>query len=817
MNHETANQSTASTHVLRIDGMHCAGCSAAITQELQSQPGVRKAIVDHLSGMATVETEAFVTDEKLVDVVVGSGYQAQRMDAIVDPVLMQAEAERAQSRAELLWRRRSQIGFALWIPMESLHWITMAQHIHNSAVDIALLIGSTLSMVLVGSGFWRSAWSVLRVWRTNMDVLIALGATTAYVVSLVIFIAQRMGALQDQSTWFSEAAALLAIISLGHWFEAKATKSAGAAVRELLELQPEKAERIGAAGESEFIQSQDIRAADLIMVRPGGRVPIDGVIEVGEADLDESVMTGEPLPVRRTLGELVSAGTMCFSGMLHVRAATTGRDTSLSRIARLVQHAQTSRPPIQRMADRVAAVFVPLVLVIAAATAIGWGLAGSWPTGIMAATAVLIISCPCALGLAGPMAVMVGTGEASLRGILIKDAAALERAGRIGTILFDKTGTLTKGEPVVTNIELLAAAEPSVAQTKNVTSQPIDSQSDLQSHASIDAPTKNTTSQSSDLQIDAPTKNATSQPSDSHNDAQTKNATSPHMNAQAAGQATSTSQHALSLQQALALSAAVESGSEHPIARAILRRAAQENIVVPAATRFESTPGLGVRAQVNGQSVEMRRDANASCVLLINGAAMARFTLADSLRVEAPKVIQALQVVGMKIGLITGDRRTEALRIAHESGIDQDMVTADATPESKLHVIRGYGERAMMVGDGVNDSAALAAAGLGVAMGGGTSIASESASIVLVGGTLSSLPALIDISKATLRCMRQNLFLAFVYNVVAIPLAAFALLGAYGPAIAAAAMACSDISVVGNAARLKWSLKRARKRAARAV
>ena len=772
----TDPKSTASTqsetHVLRIEGMHCAGCSAAITQELQAQPGVRNAIVDHLSGMATVETEAFVTDQKLVDVVVGSGYQAQRMEAIVDPVLMQAEAERAQSRAEFLWRRRSQIGFALWIPMESLHWITMAQHIHNSAVDIALLIGSTLSMVLVGSGFWRSAWSVLRVLRTNMDVLIALGATTAYVASLVIFIAQQMGQLQDQSTWFSEAAALLAIISLGHWFEAKATKSAGAAVRELLELQPEKAERIGAAGESEFIQSQDIRAADLIMVRPGGRVPIDGVIEVGEADLDESVMTGEPLPVRRTLGERVSAGTMCFSGMLHVRAATTGRDTSLSRIARLVQHAQTSRPPIQRMADRVAAVFVPLVLVIAAATAIGWGLAGSWPTGIMAATAVLIISCPCALGLAGPMAVMVGTGEASLRGILIKDAAALERAGRITTILFDKTGTLTKGEPVVTNIELLA----------------FDAQSDSSG--------KNPNSQSSDLQ----------------NDARIKNTTSQQINAQATGQVTSTSQPALSLQHVLALSAAVESGSEHPIARAITRRAAQENVVVPLATQFESTPGLGVRAQVNGQSIEMRRDASASCVLLINGAAVARFTLADSMRAEAPKVIEALKAVGMKTGLITGDRRPEALRIARESGIDQDMVTADATPQSKLAVIRSHGESAMMVGDGVNDSAALAAAGLGVAMGGGTSIASESASIVLVGGTLSSLPALIDISKATLRCMRQNLFLAFMYNVVAIPLAAFALLGAYGPAIAAAAMACSDISVVGNAARLKWALKRARKR-----
>jgi len=441
--------------------------------------------------------------------------------------------------------------------------------------------------------------------------------------------------------------------------------------------------------------------------------------------------------------------------MLHVRAATTGRETSLSRIARLVQHAQTSRPPIQRMADRVASVFVPMVLVIAAVTAIGWGMAGSWPTGIAAATAVLIISCPCALGLAGPMAVMVGTGEASLRGILIKDAAALERAGRIVTILFDKTGTLTKGEPVVTNIELLANASTHLAQSQ----PPIDPQAD--------------------------------------------NQTSP------------TLRHAISLTQALALAAAVESSSEHPIARAISRRAAQENVAVPAASRFESTPGLGVRAQVNGQSVEMRRDASASCVLLIDNVVVARFTLADSLRAEAPKVIQALRGGGMKLGLITGDRRSEALRIAQESGIDQDMITADATPESKLEVIRRHGESAMMVGDGVNDSAALAAAGLGVAMGGGTSIASESASIVLVGGNLSSLPALIDISKATLRCMRQNLFLAFVYNVVAIPLAAFALLGAYGPAIAAAAMACSDISVVGNAARLKWSLKRARMRAAR--
>ncbi|MCE9620104.1 MAG: cadmium-translocating P-type ATPase [Planctomycetes bacterium] len=703
--------------------MHCASCGLTVQRELESQRGVHRASVDHVGGLATVETDAACSDGDLVKAVVRSGYKAEPVESELDSAALQAEAEQSQIRSERQWRRRSQIGFAIWIPMETLHWISMSRGTHNSTVDAILLAGSTLSMVLVGSGFWRSAWTALRVGRTNMDVLIALGATTAYVASLVIFLAQRFDALQGETTWFSEAAALLAIISLGHWFEARATKSAGMAVRELLELQPEQAERLDAVGASASIRSQDIKESDLIMVRPGGRVPVDGVIAFGEADLDESVMTGEPLPVRRGVGEPVSAGTMCFSGMLHVRATTSGRTTSLGRIARLVQRAQTSRPPIQRMADRVASVFVPLVLAIAAAAAIGWGLAGSWPTGIAAATTVLIISCPCALGLAGPMAVMVGAGEASLRGILIKDAAALERAGRVDTVLFDKTGTLTRGEPVVTGIELLGT---------------------------------------------------------------------------------------LSLQEVIALAASVEHGSEHPIARAILRRAAEASVAIPAATGFESTPGLGVRARVGGLTVEMRRDATASCVLLVDGVAAARFALADSLREGARQVVESLRAHGMSVGLVTGDRRPEALRIAKESGIDPDMVTADSTPEGKLEVIRRFGERAIMVGDGVNDSAALAAAGLGVAMGSGTSIAGESAPVVLVGGRLAALPAMIRISRATLRCMRQNLFLAFVYNVVAIPLAAFALLGVYGPAIAAAAMACSDVSVVGNALRLKWSLRRDR-------
>jgi Cu+-exporting ATPase len=557
-----------------------------------------------------------------------------------------------------------------------------------------------------------------------MDVLIALGATTAYLASVVTFIAQRAGALQGHPLWFSESAALLAIISVGHWMESATARRAGMAVRELLELQPERVERLAADGSIAQVATVDIRPDDQVRVRPGGRVPVDGQIESGTAELDESVVTGESLPVMRRVGDRVFAGTMNLSGDLVVRSAVDGRATSLTRVALQVQRAQASRAPIQALADRVAGVFVPMVLLIAGCTLLGWGLRGDWSTGVLAATTVLIISCPCALGLATPMAIMVGAGESSLRGVLVKEAAALERAGRVNFVWFDKTGTLTRGFPRVERIEA--------------------------------------------VQDEA---------------------------------------HALSL------AAAAEAGSEHPVGRAIVALALERGLVAPAATDFESLPGLGVRARVDGRLVEVLRDARASCVIRADGQELARLHLRDEIRPEAAEVISRLRDMGIQAGMLTGDRQDEASRVANVAGVAQ--VQAGLMPSDKARILRASGPGAAMVGDGVNDAAALAESGLGIAMGGGVAVAGESAAVVLVGGKLTALPGLFEIGRATLRCIRQNLALAFVYNALAIPAAALGWLGPHGPAVAAAAMALSDLSVLGNAARLKWSLARRRARAAR--
>ena len=532
----------------------------------------------------------------------------------------------------------------------------------------------------------------------------------------------------DQPTWFSESAALLAIISIGHWMESGTSARAGAAVRELLELQPEQVERIAADGSVASVSTAEVRPGDSVRVRPGGRIPVDGTLVSGTGDLDESVITGESLPVARKAGDAVSAGTLNLTGDLVVRSAVDGRGTSLTRIALQVQRAQSSRAPIQAMADRVAGVFVPVVLLIALATVIGWGVAGQWATGVLAATTVLIISCPCALGLATPMAIMAGAGEASLRGILVKDAGALERAGRIRHVWFDKTGTLTLGQPRVDRVE------------------------SLQSGAE---------------------------------------------------------------QEALALAAAAEQGSEHPIARAILAHAAAQGISLAESTTFEAMPGVGVRATVQGKVVEVVRDAQASCVVRIDGSDRLRLHITDTVRAEAAEVVSALRAEGMTVGMLTGDRAAEAARIASTVGIDPAQVHADLKPVDKANKLRQSGLTAAMVGDGVNDAAALAESGLGIAVGGGVQVAGESAAVVLVGGRLAPLPELVRVGRRTLACIRQNLFLAFFYNAIAIPAASFALLGAHGPALAAAAMALSDLSVIGNAARLKWVLARARRRAAR--
>jgi Cu+-exporting ATPase len=702
--------------------MDCAGCAVAVRTALERVSGVKRAEVDFAAGLASITGDA--SSDAMLHAVEQAGYRATEVESFEDPEVLRASVEARQAHAERAWKRRALMAACIWVPMETLHWIGAGSHAHAGWLSPALLVGGTLSMALVGSGFWSSAWSVLRKGRSNMDVLIALGATTAYLASVITWLAQRSGRLEDHPLWFSESAALLAIISIGHWLEAKTTRRAGEAVRELLQLQPDEVERMGSDGEAQRVPMEQVRAGDLVRVRPGGRVPVDGSIESGTADLDESVISGESLPVTRREGDKVAAGTLNLTGMILVRVSAGGRVTSLMRVALMVQRAQASRAPIQTLADRVAGVFVPVVLGIACLTLLGWGIAGDWSTGVLAATSVLIISCPCALGLATPMAIMAGAGEASLRGVLVKEAAALERAGRVRRLLFDKTGTLTQGTPSIERVECAG----------------------------------------DELR-------------------------------------------------ALTLAAAAEVGSEHPIGRAIVALARARGLSVPPASDFEAVPGVGVRATVQGVRVEVVRDAQASCVVRADGVQLARMQLRDSVRTEAAEVVARLKGMGLQVGMLTGDAAAEAGRVAGLVGVDE--VRAGLMPADKARILREAGDVAAMVGDGVNDAGALAESALGIAMGSGVAIAGESASVVLVGGRLTALPGLFEVGRETLRCVRQNLGLAFVYNAVAIPAAAFALLGPHGPMVAAVAMALSDLSVLGNAARLRWRLARRRGRAAR--
>jgi Cu+-exporting ATPase len=556
-----------------------------------------------------------------------------------------------------------------------------------------------------------------------MDTLIAMGATTAYVFSLIVFVAQLSGRLLEQPLYFSEAAALLGLISLGHWLEARASAKAGSAVRELLELQPDRAEILDADGTTQTVPSARIEPGQKLLIRPGARVPVDGVVIEGETEIDESVVSGESLPVPKTVGDEVVAGSMNTTGRLVIEATVDGRHTTVTRIAEIVQRAQASKAGIQRLADRVCAVFVPAVLSIAAVTFIVWWLvAGRLAEGIVATVTVLIISCPCALGLATPMAVMVGAGSASRRGILIKSAAALEQAGRTRQVVFDKTGTLTVGRPEVTRIDR------------------------LDDHFGDD--------------------------------------------------------------EVLRLAAAVESASEHPIGRAIVRAAADRDLDLPPVSGFQALPGHGVSGTVDGRSVEVGRADGATCRVTVDAREVAELTITDAVRADAAEAVSRLRDMDVEVTMLSGDRRAVAEAVGRALGLAPGQVEAEATPESKGAFVRALPPGAVMVGDGINDAAALVEADLGIAMASGTNIAIEAADIVIPGDHVLAVPQTLGIARETLRTIKQNLFFAFFYNALAIPVAALGLLGATGPLFAAAAMGLSDLTVIGNAIRLKGRLAR---------
>ncbi len=708
---------------LKVDEMNCAACSTKVEKALKSVNGVESATVSFSTGRATV-FGSNLDEEALAKASTDAGYPAQVADNGIDPSKLASEIETRQKKNAFAWKRRAIIGVAIWAPFELLHWTAAPLGIAGPWTAWVMFFASTASMVLVGGGFFTSAFAAAKRLQTNMDTLITIGASAAYFFSLFIFVSEKFFAQDiDHPMYFMEAAALLAIISIGHWLEATSSAKAGSAIRELLKMQPDIAEQINEDGSTSDIPTGDVQEGVRLLVRPGSRIPVDGVVVDGISEVDESIVTGEPLPVAKQSGDPLIAGSMNTTGQLTLLTTVDGRHTTVSRIAQLVTNAQSSKAGMQRLADKVAGIFVPVVLFIAACTVVAWILAGQTENGIVYAVTILVISCPCALGLATPMAVMVAAGESSLRGILVKDAGSLELAGKIATVIFDKTGTLTLGKPVVDSVE--------------------------------------------------PVGNA-------------------------------------SEEEVLMYSAAVEIPSEHPIASAIITEAKKRNIDVPNVQDFEAIAGKGVRGSVEGKTVTVIRDDAATCKVEVEGKTLGLITVTDEIRPEAKKTIQELQSFGIQVHMLSGDRKTTAQKVALEIGIPKENVHAEASPSDKTEIISSLPRPSMMVGDGINDAAALAASDVGVAIASGTNVAMETASIIIPADNIEATAESIHIAKDSLRAIKQNLVFAFMYNVAAIPLAAFGFLGAQGPLIAAAAMGLSDITVIGNAIRLKHTLRKRR-------
>jgi len=707
---------------LRVTEMNCAACSTAVEKALSKVDGVEAAVVSFSTGRATVSGQN-LDGEVLAEASTQSGYPASVVDAGVNPSELATEIEQHQQKHAVQWRRRAIIGVAIWAPSEALHWLATPMGIDGPWLPWVMLLASSAAMVFVGSGFITSAWSAAKRKQTNMDTLISIGASAAYLFSLFIFVAQYLGYEANHPMYFTEAAALLAIISIGHWIEAKSTAKAGSAIRELLRMQPDTAERLNEDGTTSQIPTGDVTEGMKLLVRPGSRIPVDGIVVDGASEVDESIVTGEPLPIVKNVGDVLIAGSMNTSGQLTLETNVDGRHTTVSRIAELVTKAQSSKANAQRLADKVAGIFVPVVLVIAAITVVSWWLLGDTETGIVAAVTVLVISCPCALGLATPMAIMVSTGESSLRGILVKDAASLELAGNTVTCIFDKTGTLTLGKPVVNKVE----ATDAIAQNEMIQ-----------------------------------------------------------------------------------LAAAVESPSEHPIAFAIVNEAKRLGLEIPQVSDFNATPGVGVEGVVSSKRVAVLRDDNATCRVEIDGVEVGKISVTDEIRQDARATVQALTNLGITVHMLSGDRLETANEVAIKVGIEPQNVHAEASPADKTRIVASLPRPSMMVGDGINDAAALAASDVGVAIASGTNVAMESASIVIPGDSITATVESVRIARVTRSTIKQNLFFAFMYNCAAIPLAAFGLLGPHGPLIAAAAMGLSDITVIGNAIRLKQRLRKRR-------
>ncbi|CDG84199.1 heavy metal translocating P-type ATPase [Janthinobacterium agaricidamnosum] len=723
---EKAGYAIASSDIsLGIGGMTCASCVGRVEKALLKVPGVSQASVNLATESARITVSGAVEAATLIAAIDAAGYQASL------PRLAGAASVTAPSRDGVKVLLAAVLSLPLMLPMllewAGIHWMLPGWLQWGLATPVQFWLGWR---------FYRAGWKAVKAGSGNMDLLVALGTSAAYGLSVyqLLVYADAMPYL-----YFEASAVVITLVLLGKWLESRAKRQTASAIRALQVLRPESA-RVRRDGQDSDIPVAEVTVGDLVVIRPGERVAVDGVVVDGASQVNESLITGESLPVDKHAGDHVTGGSINADGLLVVKTSAVGAETTLSRIIRLVEDAQAAKAPIQHLVDKVSAVFVPVVLVLALLTVAGWWLAtGQLETAIINAVAVLVIACPCALGLATPTAIMAGTGVAARFGILIKDAEALEVAHNITTVVFDKTGTLTIGKPA------LAAALP----------------------------------------------------------------------------------HGVTQQRLLQLAASIQQGSEHSLARAVLDAAGARKIDALPATALAALPGRGLGATVDGLALQLgstrlmnelgvdlaplldrasalENTGNTISWLASSGAApqlLGLFAFSDQIKPSAPAAIAHLRSLGIRTVLLTGDNQGSADAVGAALGIDTvvaKMLPADKT--SSIEAYRQAGQKVAMVGDGINDAPALAAADVGIAMSTGTDVAMHAAGITLMRGDPALVADAIDISRRTYGKIRQNLFWAFIYNLVGIPLAAFGLLN---PMVAGAAMAFSSVSVISNALLLR--------------
>ncbi len=740
-----------------VGGMSCASCVGRVERVLAGVPGVVSASVNLATKSASVDFLPGIADPAAFRAAVAAaGYEVPVPVPEEDPLELQDRLQR-QEEGALVTRLR--VGVVLTLPLILIsHWEMVAGHgampLSPFRIDLLQLLLATPIQFWVGARFYRGAWAAARHFTTDMNTLVALATSVAWLHSVVVtFLPVEVAPdMAESHVYFDTSATIIVLILLGRWFEARAKGNTSDAVRKLVGLAPKTARVIRAGAEAD-VPLESVHVGDTLVVRPGEKVPVDGIVTGGGGSVDESMLTGEPLPVEKGPGAVVTGGTINLNGRLVMAATAVGRDTVLARIAAMVQAAQGSKPPIGRLADRIASWFVPAVLGIAATTFAAWYFLGPEPRltwAMLNTIAVLIIACPCALGLATPTSIMVATGKGAELGILVRDGAALETAHRVDTVVLDKTGTVTEGRPELTGIHYAPAGM----------------------HHGVKGEMK-----------------------------------------------------------LLRYAASAESGSSHPLASAIVRGAADRGLEIDPPTAFESVAGRGIRAMVRGHEVlagtadwleregadpsgllsdatELAEGGATPVFVAIDGRATGVLAIADAIKPGAPAAIRALKEMGLDVVMLTGDNRRTARAIARRAGID--TVRAELLPEQKADEIRSLqsgGRVVAMVGDGINDAPALAQADVGMAIGTGTDIAIESGDIVLMGGDLAGVAVAMRLSRATIRNIRQNLFWAFAYNVLLIPVAAGALYPFSGirlnPVMAAAAMGLSSVTVVTNALRLR--------------